>query len=245
MTSDDGANRSGIDGLTCIVTGASRGIGHAIAIALRDAGARVASLDIAPPETSRLGIVDIACDVSNPDEIEVAVSTVEQSLGPPVVLVNNAAMLLVSGTLDTTPEQWNRVLAVNLTGPFLLARRCVGGMKERGFGRLINIGSNSGKMGGVSGVTAYAAAKAGLHNLSRVWATEFGPFGITANTVAACLIDTEMARNASLEALVERVPVRRMGTPEDVAWTVSFLADRRSGYINGEVMDLNGGVYLD
>ncbi len=83
MTSDDGANRSGIDGLTCIVTGASRGIGHAIAIALRDAGARVASLDIVPPGTSRFGIVDIACDVSNPDEIEVAVSTVEQSSARP------------------------------------------------------------------------------------------------------------------------------------------------------------------
>ena len=245
MTRENGVDRSGIDGLTCIVTGASRGIGHAIAIAFHDAGARVASFDIVAPETSRPGILDISCDVSDPNDIEVAVSTVEQHLGSPAVLVNNAAMLLVSGTLDTTPEQWNRVLAVNLTGPFLLAQRCVVGMKEQGFGRLINIGSNSGKMGGVSGATAYAAAKAGLHNLSRVWATEFGPFGITANTVAACLIDTEMARNASLEQLVERVPVGRMGTPEDVAWTVKFLADRRSGYINGEVMDLNGGFYLD
>jgi NAD(P)-dependent dehydrogenase (short-subunit alcohol dehydrogenase family) len=238
-------SRLGVDELVCIVTGGSRGIGHEVAKVLRDGGAHVASLDVVPPASSGSGILDIKCNVADPDEIDVAVSKVEESLGAPDVVVNNAAKILVSGTLETSLDQWNEVIGINLTGPFMLARRCAGAMKDRGFGRLINIGSNSGKMGGTLSVAAYAASKAGLHNLSRVWATEFGPFGVTANTVAACLIDTDMSREANMELLAERIPVRRMGTPQDVAWTVAFLADRRSGYINGEVMDLNGGFYLD
>lgn len=240
-------SESGVDGLVAVVSGAGRGIGHAIAEALLASGAKVASLDVAFPDgrTAQPDRLDVVCDITDEAQVSAAVARVESSLGPVDIVVNNAAIIEVAGTEDTSLELWNRILAVNVTGAFILARRCIPHMKAAGFGRIINIGSNSGKMGGSSNVIAYAASKAALHNLSHAWATELGPHGITANTVAACLISTDMADKANLAHLVERVPVGRMGTPHEVAWTVQFLADRRSGYINGEVMDLNGGFYLD
>ena len=234
---------SGIEGLVAVVSGGAQGIGAAIASALAARGAIVATLDIALG--GRDGALSLLCDVSSEEQIDSAISEIEGSLGAPNIVVNNAGILMTLGTEDTGLAEWNSIVGVNMTGAFLLARRCIPAMKRAGFGRLINIGSNSGKMGGYAGAVAYAASKAGLHNLSRVWATELGPFGITANTVAACLIDTTMARGANLERFVERIPVGRLGRPEEVAWAVEFLADRRSGYINGEVMDVNGGFYLD
>ena len=174
-----------------------------------------------------------------------AIGEVETALGPIDILVNNAAVLHLAPLAETDLRTWQRTLDVNVTGAFLLARRCVPGMNERGFGRIINIGSNSGKMGGTSNVVAYAASKAALHNLARSIASEQARHGVTANAVAACLIDTEMARSAALEDLAKRSPMGRLGTREDVAYAVLFLAAPEAAYITGEVMDVNGGYYID
>jgi 3-oxoacyl-[acyl-carrier protein] reductase len=238
---------TGVDGLVAVVSGAGRGIGNAIAEQLLQAGCSVAALDIAfgPDRIEHQDRLDIVCDITDEQQVNSAVAQARARFGSVDILVNNAAIIEVASTQDTNLVLWNRIMGVNVTGAFILARACVSQMKTAGFGRIINIGSNSGKMGGSSNVVAYAASKAALHNLSHAWATEFGPYGITANTVAACLIATDMADKADLAHLVSRVPVGRMGTPDEVAWVVLFLADRRSGYINGEVMDLNGGFYLD
>ena len=239
---------AGLEGRVAIVTGAARGIGRTIAAELRAQGCRVASLDVAFADVQPVDSGDslaLRCDVSDEDEVDRAVTAVEAALGPVEILVNNAAVLHLAALEQTTPEIWRRTLEVNVTGAFLLARRCVPGMARRGFGRVINIGSNSGKMGGSSDVVAYAASKAALHNLARSIASEQAANGVTANAIAACLIDTEMARGADFEALAERSPMKRLGAAADVAYAVLFLAAPEAGYITAEVMDVNGGYYID
>ncbi len=244
----DQVHLPGFDGRVAVVTGAARGIGRAIATALSEQGARVGSIDLSwdagePPDGT--DVLPLECDISDPDSVDRAIGEVETRLGPPAILVNNAAILRIAGLLDTSPEEWQRILDVNLTGAFLCTRRVIPGMRNAGYGRILNIGSNSGKMGGTSAVTAYAASKAALHNLSRSVASEFAAEGITANTIAACLIDTGMASDAGLETLVQRIPVGRMGTVDDVAFAALFLTSSAASYITAEVMDVNGGYYID
>lgn len=240
----------GLEGRVAVVTGAARGIGRAVADALAAQGARVAYLDVVPPEDvaslrDGLSTLFVECDVSDEGAVDTAFGEIERELGPVEIVVNNAAILQLATVEGTSRELWDRTLAVNLTGAFLVARRALPGMRERQFGRIINIGSNSGKMGGTASVAAYASSKAALHNLARSIATEQGRNGITANAVAACLIETDMAQLAGIEGLVDRVPVGRMGSPDDVAYAVLFLVSPEASYITGEVMDVNGGFYLD
>jgi NAD(P)-dependent dehydrogenase (short-subunit alcohol dehydrogenase family) len=241
---------AGLADRVAVVTGGARGIGRVIAAELAAQGARVAVLDIAAPadagaltEPGRRCF--IACDVSDERAVDAAFTAIEGALGPPAILVNNAAVLSTGTVEGTTPDQWRRTLDVNVTGAFLASRRALAGMRAAGYGRIVNIGSNSGKMGGSVAVVAYAASKAALHNLSRSIATEQGRNGITANTVAAAVIRTEMAEAAGLDHLVERIPVGRMGRPEEVAYAALFLASSEAAYVTGEVMDVNGGFYLD
>jgi len=241
---------SGLDGRVSLVTGAARGIGRAIADALREQGSRVAYLDVVTPDDApQLEISGastfIACDVSNEGDVDKAFTRVERVLGPVEIVVNNAAVLRTATVEETTLALWQQTLDVNLTGAFLIVRRALPSMRDLGFGRIINIGSNAGKMGGIAPVVAYAASKAALHNLARSIAIEQARHGITANAVAACLIETDMTRVAGVGGLVERIPVGRMGSPEDVAYAVLFLASPEASYITGEVMDVNGGFYLD
>jgi len=241
---------AGLADRVAVVTGAAQGIGRAIADELAAQGARVAALDIAAPEDAGTlrepgRRLFCRCDVSDADAIDAAFTEIERELGPPAILVNNAAVLATGTVEQTTPAQWRRTLDVNVTGAFLDCRRALPGMRAAGYGRIVNIGSNSGKMGGTVAVVAYAASKAALHNLSRSIATEQGRNGITANTVAAAIIRTEMADGAGLDHLVQRIPVGRMGRPEEVAYATLFLASSEAGYVNGEVMDVNGGFYLD
>jgi len=238
----------GFAGRIAVVTGAARGIGRALSVALVEQGASVAMLDVdwegvSAPNGERLRRIE--CDISDAESVDAAFLETEDSLGVPSILVNNAAILRIAGLLDTTPEDWRRILDVNVTGAFICTQRAVPGMQDAGYGRIVNIGSNSGKMGGTSAVTAYAASKAALHNLARSVATEFAGFGITANVVAACLIDTGMAADAGLERLVDRIPVGRIGTVEDVVYSTLFLASSAASYITAEVMDVNGGFYID
>jgi len=231
----------GIDGRVALVTGAGRGIGRRISEVLRDQGARVAAGDLEPPATP--GVLGVAMDVTDDDAVEAAFGRVESELGPVELLVMNAGVFVIEPLEETSAESWRRSVDVNLTGAFLCARRALPGMRERGYGRLVAIGSSAGKTGGAKSVAAYAASKAGVMALSKSIASEYAGAGITSNALAPALIDTEMI--ASMPDMREAVPVGRLGTPDDVAGIVAFLCSEHAGYVTGEVVDVNGGFLID
>jgi NAD(P)-dependent dehydrogenase (short-subunit alcohol dehydrogenase family) len=232
-----------VDGLqdrVAVVTGGGRGIGLSIAQALTANGARVATLDLTPPEVP--GILGLEADVSDEAAVDAAFDEIERRLGTPSVLVLNAGIMPLVRLEETSTQLWERTLAINLTGSFLVARRTLPGMRALGYGRVIAIGAAAGKSGGARSA-AYAASKAGLMTLAKSIAMEYAKDGITANIVAPALIDTEA--RAGARDLASRVPVGRLGTPEEVAALVVFLASGESGYITGEVVDINGGSLID
>ncbi len=232
-----------VDGLqdrVAVVTGAGRGIGLCIAQALTANGARVATLDLTPPEID--GILGLEADVSDEAAVDAAFTEIERQLGTPTILVLNAGIFALVPLEETSTELWERTLAINLTGSFFVARRALPGMRALGYGRVIAIGAAAGKSGGARSA-AYAASKAGLMTLAKSIAIEYAKDGITANVVAPALIDTGLLAGA--RDLVARVPVGRLGTPEEVAALVAFLASGESGYITGEVVDINGGSLID
>ncbi len=233
-----------VEGLTdrvAVVTGAARGIGKRIAEVLTGNGARVAALDLEAP--AHPGILGVACDVSDEGAVDRALTTVERELGAPAVLVLNAGIFPIVPFEETTLELWNRTLAINLTGAFLCAKRCLPAMREAHYGRIVAIGSSAGKAGGARSVAAYAASKGGIMTLAKSIANEYAAHGITANALAPALIDTEMIANT--RDLVSRIPVGRLGTVDEVASLVAFLCSAHAGYITGEVTDINGGFLID
>jgi NAD(P)-dependent dehydrogenase (short-subunit alcohol dehydrogenase family) len=223
-----------------IVTGAGRGIGLAIALALAREGARVALCDIersfldsALAEIKALGGQGLAfqLDVSSKEQVQSVAGQVLEGWGAIDILVNNAGIYEVLPAEDITEEQWDRLLAVNLTGA-----------------RIINIASSAGKSGGMLAGAHYSVSKAGLICLAKQLALELGPHGITANAVAPGRIDTPMIRTWSdeeNEAFRLRTPLRRLGTAQDVANAVVFLASEEAAFITGEIMDVNGGLLID
>jgi len=232
-----------VDGLqdrVAVVTGGGRGIGLCIAQALTANGALVATLDLTPPEVP--GILGLEADVSDEAAVDAAFAEIERKLGAPSVLVLNAGIMPLVRLEETSTQLWERTLAINLTGSFLVARRTLPGMRALGYGRVIAIGAAAGKSGGARSA-AYAASKAGLMTLAKSIAIEYAKDGITSNIVAPALIDTEA--RAGARDLASRVPVGRLGTPEEVAALVVFLASGESGYITGEVVDINGGSLID
>jgi NAD(P)-dependent dehydrogenase (short-subunit alcohol dehydrogenase family) len=144
---------------------------------------------------------------------------------------------------DTTLASWRRTLDVNLTGAFLCARRALPAMRERGFGRLVAIGSSAGKTGGAKSIAAYGASKAGIMAMAKSIASEYAGTGVTANALAPALIDTDMV--AAMPDMRERVPLGRFGTTQEVADVVAFLCSDHSSFITGEVVDVNGGFLID
>ena len=232
----------GLAGRVAVVTGAGRGIGQRIAEVLAANGAKVAALDLEAPAHD--GILGVACDVSDETAVDRAFSRVEGELGGAAsVLVLNAGIYPIVPFEETTLETWNRTLAINLTGAFLCARRALPAMRQAGYGRVIGIGSSAGKAGGARSVAAYAASKAGVMTLMKSIANEYAKHGVTANALAPALIDTPMI--ASTRDLVNRIPVGRFGTVDEVAALVAFLASEHAGYITGEVTDINGGFLVD
>jgi len=232
-----------VDGLqnrVAVVTGGGRGIGRCVAEALAANGARVAALDLTPPDLP--GILGVEADVSDEAAVDAAFAEVERQLGAPSVLVLNAGIMPLVPLEETSTELWERTLAINLTGAFFAARRALPGMRALGYGRVIGVGAAAGKSGGARSA-AYAASKAGLMILVKSIAVEYAKDGITANIVAPALIDTGLLGGA--RDLAARVPVGRLGTPEEVAALVVFLASGEAGYITGEVVDINGGSLID
>jgi len=241
-----------------VVTGAARGIGAAIALRLAEDGHAVALLDrdagscdevAEKVRATGVAAVAVAADVSDEDSVSAAVGTIAEELGSPTVLVNNAGILRDNLLFRMSSDDWDAVSGVHLRGSFLMTRAVQPYMRETGFGRIVCLSSTSAL--GNRGQANYAAAKAGLQGFVKTLALELGPSGVTANAVAPGFIVTDMTR-ATAERLgqpfeeFERakaaaIPVRRGGTPEDVAHTVSFLVDQRSGFVNGQVIYVAGG----
>ncbi len=236
----------GIAGKVALVTGGARGIGLAIAQRLHLEGCRVAVCDI--DADARLGLPEgiafTRCDISSETECSAMIARLEQAVGPIDILVNNAGIQSVLKLHEATVEDFERVLAVNLTGAFVLCRLLVPEMKERGWGRVVNISSMAGKVGGLTVSAAYAASKAGMLGLTKSVARAGAP-EVTSNALAPAFIATQMTEAGTVAEYSSKIPVGRLGTPEEVAAATAFLASGLAGYITGEVFDLNGGMLMD
>jgi 3-oxoacyl-[acyl-carrier protein] reductase len=237
-----------LHGKVALVTGASRGIGRAVAAALARAGADVAinystrekeALETSGlvRETGQRGIL-VQADVSISSETEKMIHTVERELGQVQILVNNAG-IVVRKSLDITEQDWDRVLAVNLKSAFLVTQAVFQGMRELHWGRIINISSVAAQTGGIT-APPYVASKAGLWGLTHSYAKLLIKDGITVNTVAPALIETDMIME--IEAKPDLIPIGRFGKVEEVADVVLMLA--RNGYITGQTINVNGGLYF-
>jgi NAD(P)-dependent dehydrogenase (short-subunit alcohol dehydrogenase family) len=232
----------GLEGRVALVTGAARGIGRTICETLESQGAHVFGVDLAAPEVP--GVLGHQADVTDANAVDAAFSAAESRLGPVELLVLNAGIFIVEPFEATTIEHWERTLAVNLTGAFSCAKRALPGMRAAGYGRVVAIGSSAGITGGASSCAAYAASKAALMCLTKSIANEYAGTGILANAVAPALIDTAMMAEQP-PGMAARVPIGRLGRPEDVADVVAFLCSAHAGYITGEVIDVNGGFLVD
>lgn len=234
-----------------IVTGGARGIGCAIGQAFAGEGARVILADIDPAveETARTcKAVPIVADVSDQDAVRALVAKTLERFERIDILVNNAGICPLTPFASITRAEWDRVLAINLTGAFLCSQAVVPHMQQARYGRIVNISSVAGKMGGVTVGAHYAASKAGLLGLTWSLARLYAPFGITVNAVAPATTETEMTRawpGEVLERLRGTIPLGRLATPQEVAAAVVFLASEEASFITGEVLDVNGGFLMD
>ena len=238
-----------------LVTGASRGIGHAIALALGGAGARVIGTATSAEGAARLGATlashgyngrGAVLDAGNAASVDTLIGELEAASELPTILVNNAAVTRDSLLLRMKPEDWEAVITTNLTGVFRLSKACVRRMMKERRGRIVNLTSVVGVTGN-AGQANYAAAKAGLLGFTKSLARELASRGITVNAVAPGFIDTDMTRalgEAQRAALVGQIPMGRLGSAADVAGAVLFLVSAQATYITGETLHVNGGMYM-
>ena len=235
-----------------VVTGGTRGIGRAISEALKDAGYKVAATYAGNEEAaqrfkSETGIPVFKFDVAGCTDCADGVKAIEAALAPIDVLVNNAGITRDATMHRMRPEQWNDVIRTNLDSCFNMSRAVIEGMRSRGFGRIVNVSSINGQAGQV-GQTNYAAAKAGMLGFTKALAQEGASRGVTVNAVAPGYTETEMVRAVPanvLEQIVARIPVGRLGKPEEIARAVLFLVADESGFITGSTLTINGGQYMD
>src|SRR5215471_12948517 len=234
-----------------VVTGGTRGIGAAISVGLKKAGHKVAANyagneAAAAAFTKETGIPAYKFDVSDYKASEDGVKRIASEQGPIEILVNNAGITRDSVLHRMTPEQWGAVISTNLTSCFNMCRLVIESMRERGFGRIVNIGSINGQAGQYGQVN-YAAAKSGIHGFTKALAQEGAGRGITVNAVAPGYVDTEMVRAVPtevLEKIIARIPVGRLGKAEDIARTVLFLVADEAGFITGSTLSVNGGQHM-
>src|SRR3954452_25474202 len=234
-----------------VVTGGTRGIGRAISIALKDSGYEDAANyrhdDAATKKFSAdTGIQVYKFDVSDFNACLEGLKTIEAQLGPVEVLINNAGITRDATMHRMSVEQWNAVIQTNLASCFNMSRAVIEGMRDRSFGRIVNIGSINGQAGQYGQVN-YAAAKSGIHGFTKALAQEGAGRGITVNAVAPGYVDTEMVRAVPkdvLEKIVARIPVGRLGKAEDISRTVLFLVADDADFITGSTLSVNGGQHM-
>ena len=241
---------------TALVTGATRGIGRAIAVRLGSQGATF--VGTATSEAGAKSITEylreaniagsgMVLNVTDPDSIEAVVTETESTYGAPSILVNNAGITRDNLLVRMKDDDWDDIISTNLTPIYKLSKRCLRAMTKARSGRIITITSVVGVMGN-AGQTNYAAAKAGVIGFSKSLAREVGARGITVNAVAPGFIDTDMTSSLADEhktVLLSQVPIKRLGTPEEIAGAVSYLASDDAAYITGETIHVNGGMYMN
>jgi acetoacetyl-CoA reductase len=233
------------------VTGGTRGIGRAVSARLRAAGYKVAAgyagNEVAANTASaELGLFVVKGNVSSFDDCSAAVKKVEAELGPIDVLVNNAGITRDAVLHRMSEEQWNEVIHVNLASIFNMTRNVIEGMRERNYGRIVNISSINGQKGQI-GQTNYSAAKAGMIGFTKALAQENAKKGITVNAIAPGYVDTEMVASVPkpvLDQIIAGIPVGRLGMADEIARCVAFLAAEDAGYITGATLTVNGGQYI-
>lgn len=241
-----------LEGRTALVTGASRGIGKAIAVALANHGARVACAATKPggaDETAQAcgnGAVSIVCNIGDSDGVASAVETVTKELGGLHILVNNAGIARDQLLMRMSDEEWDEVIDINLKGAYRTIKASVRPMMKERWGRIINLTSIVG-LGGQAGQANYSAAKAGLIGLTKSVAKEFGSRGITCNAIAPGFIETDMTAalpDEMRDRITSTAAAGRLGTPEDIAAAAAFLASDDASYITGQVLVVDGGLTL-
>ena len=241
------------EGQIALVTGASRGIGRAIALALADAGAKV--IGTATSEAGAASITEAlsskggqgrVLNVRDAAASEALIDAIAKEVGPISILVNNAGVTRDNLLLRMKDEEWSDVLDTDLSAVFRLSRAVIRSMMKARYGRIVSVGSVVGTMGN-AGQANYCAAKAGLIGFSKALAKEIGSRGITVNVVAPGFIDTDMTKalpEAARTALLSQVPAARLGSPDDIAAAVLFLASKQAAYITGETLHVNGGLHM-
>ncbi len=242
-----------LKGQTAIVTGGGQGIGRAICGIFAEEGASVVVVDIdgaRAEETVRQlrqegrSAKAVRTDVSSGDEIKELVDGVLEDTGRVDILVNNAGLAVFRSVEQCTEEEWDRVMAVNLKGPFLLAKALLPTMKAQKAGTVINLASVAGKTGGVVSGAPYSVSKAGIECLTKSLARELAPYGVRVNAIAPGIIDTALTAHHD-QSFVDAIPLGGKGEPRDVAEAALFLASARSRHITGEILDVNGGLLMD
>jgi 3-oxoacyl-[acyl-carrier protein] reductase len=246
-----------LKGKTAIVSGASRGIGKAIAEALVKEGASVALVDIdpGPLQETALKINEeggtafaIQTDVSDAEAVEKMASEVIHRFGAVDILVNNAGIILRGVFTDLARKDWERVLSVNLGGTFNCCKAVVPHMIEQGGGKIVNVSSIAGKIGDITASPAYGTSKGAINTFTKSLARQLAEYGINVNAVAPHAIETDMSAQWSEEKrrdVISSIPLKRLGKPEEVAAVVVFLATEGAGFITGEVVNINGGFLMD
>lgn len=241
-----------------VVTGAARGIGAATARRLAKDGNAVAILDLDEAACVEVAeaiaaeggrAIGVGCDVASAEQVEAAVARIASELGAPTILVNNAGIIRDNLLFKMTEGDWDSVMAVHLKGAFLMTKACQAHMTAEKYGRIVNLSSSSAQ--GNRGQANYSAAKAGLQGFTKTLAIELGKFGVTANAVAPGFIQTDMTAATAerigmefdkfIEYSASQIPVQRVGQPEDIAATISFLCSEEAGFVSGQVIYVAGG----
>lgn len=242
-------------GRVALITGAGQGLGKAIALRFAQEGAKVVALDVAPDGINAVAgeikaaggeALAVICDVTQRAQVVAAVQAALDAFGQLDILCNNAGITRDARLVKMTEEQFDQVIAVNLKGVFNMTQAVAPHMVERGYGRIITTSSVVGLYGNF-GQTNYVATKAGVIGMTRVWARELGPKGITANAVAPGFIATDMVKTVPQEVLdkfISMTPARRLGEPEDIANAFLFLASDEASFVNGAVLSVDGGLVL-
>ncbi|MER7178684.1 SDR family NAD(P)-dependent oxidoreductase [Streptomyces hyaluromycini] len=243
-----------LQGKVAVVTGGARGIGQAVATVLAAQGAKVAvwDLDLAGAEKTVSAIqeaggtaIAVGGDAAEATAVAAAAGRTRAELGPVTILVNNAGITAYQPFTGITEDAWDRMIGINLKGPFLVTKELVPDMLEAGWGRVVNISSSSAQTGAPA-MAHYAASKGGVIGLTRALAIEYADKGITVNHVPPGFIDTPLVRQGPIDvdAVAQTMPMKRAGRPEDVAYAVAYLASEEAGYVTGQTLSTNGGRYL-